>query len=130
MSVKWSYLGWYIGIKKSGKPKRGSKTWYPPHQKAIQFVAKKQSPSQSFPDTFDFGNDNDTRVRRDVGLETEHKVESHVLNTNALRNNDNAKFSPEESNHSPILYIDDESAGVADVTKTTSVSRVLQDLSL
>ena len=129
MSVKWSYLGWYVGIKKSGKPKKGSKTWYPPHQKAIQFVAKNQSPSPSFPDTFDFGNGNATRVRREVEPETEHKFQRPALNTNPLKNHDKSQFSVEEANHSPILFIDDETAGIIDVTKTTTVNRVLQDLS-
>ena len=37
LSVRWSHLGWYVGIKRSGKVKKGEKTWYPGGQKAIQF---------------------------------------------------------------------------------------------
>lgn len=36
LSKKYAHLGWYLGIKKSGKWKRGSKTAY--GQKAIQFL--------------------------------------------------------------------------------------------
>ena len=38
LSVRWAHFGWHIGIKKSGKAKRGQRTWNPAHQKAIQFV--------------------------------------------------------------------------------------------
>ena len=129
LSVRWSYLGWYVGIKKSGKPKRGSKTWYPPNQKAIQFVARKQSPFHSFPDNFNFENENGTRVRRSIEPQTSINVEKGSTSPNALQNNENLKRSPEDVNHSPILFIDDEVGGIVDVTKTTTVNKVLQDLS-
>jgi hypothetical protein len=67
------------------------------------------------------------RVRRAV--ESEHKLQKPALNTNSLKNYDNSQVSPTETNHSPILFIDDETAGIIDVTKTTTVNRVLQDLS-
>ena len=125
--MKWSYLGWYVGIKKSGKPKKGSKTWYPPHQKAIQFVAKKQSSSQPFPDTFDFGNENGGRVRREAASEAETNSEKILINASSTINNLNARLPPDETNLSPILYIDDESAGIVDVAKTTAVDKVFQE---
>ena len=125
--MKWSLLGWYVGIKKSGKPKKGSKTWYPPHQKAIQFVAKKQSSSQPFPETFDFGNENGGRVRREAVSEAEKNPEKSLANTSSTINNLNAKLETDENNHSPILFIDDESAGIVDVVKTTAVDKVLQE---
>ena len=34
-----------MGIKKSGKAKRGTKTWYPPRQKAIEFIHKPAYPT-------------------------------------------------------------------------------------
>lgn len=37
LSVRWSHLGWHVGIKRSGKAKRATKTVYPKDQKAIQF---------------------------------------------------------------------------------------------
>ena len=128
LSVKWALLGWYVGIKKSGKPKKGSKTWYPPHQKAIQFVAKKQISSQSFPDTFDFGNGNSDRVRREAMDDAENNSERVLIDATSTNNDLNARFSTNESNHSPILYIDDERAGIIDVNKTTTVDKVLPDL--
>ncbi|KAK9888100.1 hypothetical protein WA026_000375 [Henosepilachna vigintioctopunctata] len=39
LSRKYAHLGWYIGIKKSGKFKRGPKTAY--GQKAIQFLPRR-----------------------------------------------------------------------------------------
>ncbi|XP_021925338.1 putative fibroblast growth factor 1 isoform X3 [Zootermopsis nevadensis] len=39
LSRKYAHLGWYVGIKKSGKPKRGSKTKW--GQKAIQFLPRR-----------------------------------------------------------------------------------------
>ena len=42
LSVKYAHFGWYVGLQKNGKAKKGSKTVYPPHQKAIEFVTKKQ----------------------------------------------------------------------------------------
>ena len=124
MSVRWSYLGWYVGIKKSGKPKKGSKTWYPPHQKAIQFVAKKQSPFNSFPDTFNFGNQNSTRERRAAELDGKENSE----NTSPKTDDNANKDASDEANNSPILFIDDENGGIVDVAKTTTVNRVLHDL--
>ena len=126
--MKWSYLGWYVGIKKSGKPKKGSKTWYPPHQKAIQFVAKKQISSQPFPDTFDFGDENGSRVRREAIEEADNSPEKSLINATLTSNNLNGRLSTNESNHSPILFIDDERAGIVDVNKTTTVDNVLHDL--
>ena len=44
-------MGWFIGIKKSGKAKNGKKTTFPQQQKAIQFrfnsssYSRKQAPS-------------------------------------------------------------------------------------
>ena len=92
-------------------------------------MAKKHSPSQSFPSTFDFGDGNSTRVRRAVEAETENKLERTMLNTPSLNNHEKSKFLPKEDNQSPILFIDDESAGIIDVTKTTTVNKVLQGLS-
>ncbi len=40
LSVRWCHLGWHVGIKRSGKAKKATKTVYPPQQKAIQFVHK------------------------------------------------------------------------------------------
>ena len=92
-------------------------------------MARKQSPFHSFPDNFDFEDEYGTRVRRTVESETRIKPENSSINMNALKNNENARFTPEDVNHSPILFIDDEAAGIVDVTKTTTVNRVLQDLS-
>jgi fibroblast growth factor 1 len=39
LSLKHAHLGWYLGIKKSGKYKRGSKTKY--GQKAISFLPRR-----------------------------------------------------------------------------------------
>lgn len=39
LSLKYSHMGWYIGIKKSGKFKKGPKTKY--GQKAIQFLPRR-----------------------------------------------------------------------------------------
>ncbi|XP_008196985.1 fibroblast growth factor 1 [Tribolium castaneum] len=39
LSLKYAHLGWYIGIKKSGKFKRGPKTKY--GQKAIKFLPRR-----------------------------------------------------------------------------------------
>ena len=126
--MKWSYLGWYVGIKKSGKPKKGSKTWYPPHQKAIQFVAKKQISSQSFPDTFDFGDENGSRVRREAIEDADSSPDKTSIHATLNSNNLNARLLTNEPNHSPILFIDDERAGIVDVNKTTTVDNVLHDL--
>jgi fibroblast growth factor 1 len=41
LSRKYAHLGWYVGIKKSGKPKRGSKTKW--GQKAIQFLPRRMT---------------------------------------------------------------------------------------
>ena len=92
-------------------------------------MARKQSPFNSFPDTFDFEDENGTRVRRAVESETYNKLEKNSMNMNDLKNNENARITQEDVNHSPILFIDDEAAGIVDVTKTTTVNRVLQDLS-
>ena len=124
--MKWSYLGWYVGIKKSGKPKKGSKTWYPPHQKAIQFVAKKQSSSLPFPDSFDFGNENGGRVRRETVEES--SMENTLINSTSTSNNINARLPTNGSNNSPILFIDDENAGNLGVVKTTAVDKVSHNL--
>ena len=124
--MKWSYLGWYVGIKKSGKPKKGSKTWYPPHQKAIQFVAKKQSSSQPFPDNFDFGNENGGRVRREAVEES--NMENTIINATSTSNNINASLPTNGSNNSPILFIDDENGGSLGVVKTTAVDKVVHNL--
>ena len=124
--MKWSYLGWYVGIKKSGKPKKGSKTWYPPHQKAIQFVAKKQSSSQPFPDNFDFGNENGERVRREVVEES--NMETTLINATSTTNNINTRLPTNGSNNSPILFIDDENDGNLGVVKTTAVDKVVHNL--
>nr|CAI5854495.1 unnamed protein product [Callosobruchus analis] len=39
LSRKYAHLGWYIGLKKSGKMKRGPKTSF--HQKAVQFLPRR-----------------------------------------------------------------------------------------
>ncbi|PSN30901.1 Fibroblast growth factor 9 [Blattella germanica] len=41
LSRKYAHLGWYVAIKKSGKPKRGHKTKW--GQKAIQFLPRRLS---------------------------------------------------------------------------------------
>ncbi len=43
--MRWAHLGWHVGIKRSGKAKRGTRTWYPPHQKAIQFSHRRPYPA-------------------------------------------------------------------------------------
>ena len=129
MSVRWAHLGWYVGIKKNGKAKRGSKTGYPPNQKAILFVTRKQSAVQPFPDSFDFEDESSTRVRRAVGTETgNYKNSADADDFNAPKNKQSAAFPSEGANQSPIMFIDDE-AGIVNVTKTTTVNRVLHDLS-
>ncbi|KAK6641009.1 hypothetical protein RUM44_012708 [Polyplax serrata] len=40
LSRKWAHLGWYVGIKKSGKGKPGPQTRY--GQKAIQFLPRRK----------------------------------------------------------------------------------------
>lgn len=40
LSRKWAHLGWYVGIKKSGKSKPGPQTRY--GQKAIQFLPRRK----------------------------------------------------------------------------------------
>ncbi|KAG5885638.1 hypothetical protein JTB14_012068 [Gonioctena quinquepunctata] len=39
LSRKFAHLGWYIGVKKNGKPKRGPKTAF--RQKAVQFLPRR-----------------------------------------------------------------------------------------
>lgn len=39
LSLKYAHLGWYIGIKKNGKFKKGSQTKY--GQKAIMFLPRR-----------------------------------------------------------------------------------------
>ncbi|GAB6020850.1 hypothetical protein CHUAL_003502 [Chamberlinius hualienensis] len=43
LSRNYSHLGWYVGIKKSGKPKPGPKTAF--GQKAIMFLPRQARPS-------------------------------------------------------------------------------------
>ena len=55
----------------------------------------------------------------------------HVVvffSSNAPKNKESAAFPSEGANQSPIMFIDDE-AGLVAVTKTTTVNRVLHDLS-
>lgn len=40
LSRKYAHLGWYLGIRKSGKVKKGPKTAY--GQKAIKFLPRRQ----------------------------------------------------------------------------------------
>jgi fibroblast growth factor 1 len=42
LSRKNAHLGWYLAVKKNGKPKKGKKTWW--GQKAIQFLPRPSSP--------------------------------------------------------------------------------------
>ena len=91
-------------------------------------MAKRQSPSYSFPDTFNFGDEESVRTRRAVPSDIESKPDI-ILRTDSSKNDGNARTTVDEVNNSPILFIDDESAGIIDVAKTTTVNRVLQDLS-
>ncbi len=45
LSVRWSHLGWHVGIKRSGKAKKAVKTVYPSSQKAIQFLHLRPFPA-------------------------------------------------------------------------------------
>ncbi|CAL4058669.1 unnamed protein product [Meganyctiphanes norvegica] len=42
LSRKYAHMGWYLGIKKSGKPKKGHKTEY--GQRAVQFLPRHPYP--------------------------------------------------------------------------------------
>ncbi|CAG0923217.1 unnamed protein product [Notodromas monacha] len=42
LSRKYAHLGWYLAVKKNGKPKRATKAWW--GQKAIQFLPRPSSP--------------------------------------------------------------------------------------
>lgn len=42
LSKKYAHLGWYLGLKKSGKGKRGHKTEY--GQRAVQFLPRHPYP--------------------------------------------------------------------------------------
>lgn len=42
LSKKYAHMGWYLGLKKSGKPKRGHKTEY--GQRAVQFLPRHPYP--------------------------------------------------------------------------------------
>ena len=44
-TFRWSHLGWFVGIKRSGKVKNAKRTTFPSRQKAIQFLHKMPYPS-------------------------------------------------------------------------------------
>ena len=69
LSVKFAHFGWYVGLQKNGKAKKGSKTVYPPHQKAIEFVTKKQAIFYNIPpgpDVLPIEENGDVATRKDA----------------------------------------------------------------
>ena len=108
--MKWAHLGWYVGLTKSGKPKNGSKTWFPPFQKAIEFVTKKQTVFSLPP-----------KIAKD--LDVNNGTKKGTLTP--VPPGTPAMVFP-----STIKFIDeDEDEEVQHVTKTTTINRVLYDLS-
>lgn len=104
-------MGWYVGLTKSGKAKKGSKTWYPPFQKAIQFVTKKQT-------VFTLPSD----VVKSIDVSAENMNGNLTVVPPGTPGDTSLVFPPN------IKFIDDDDE-TTDVIKTTTVNRVLHDLS-